>query len=108
MTLTVDVTFSEDVEAADDEVPEPELLRTWATASYLKHTEDAADAIVSVLVSSLQEIQQLNKQYREKDKATNVLSFPMRLPDEVGPAVKIGPCSLGTYGHTRYAAPAGI
>ena len=84
MTLTVDVTFSEDIEAADDEVPEPELLRTWATASYLKHPEDAADAIVSVLVSSLQEIQQLNKQYREKDKATNVLSFPMRLPGEVG------------------------
>jgi len=81
MTLTVDVTFSEDIEAADDEVPEPELLRTWATASYLKHPEDA---IVSVLVSSLQEIQQLNKQYREKDKATNVLSFPMSLPGEVG------------------------
>lgn len=91
MAITVDVTISGDIEAGDDEVPEPALLQSWASASYLNHhvsnsnTENAtaADAIVSILISSQQEIQQLNKQYRHKDKPTNVLSFPMQLPDEV-------------------------
>jgi len=71
--LTVDVTISEDLGMADDDVPEPSELQTWATASYLKKSP----AVTSILVASIKEIQQLNKQYRDKDKATNVLSFPM-------------------------------
>ena len=84
--LTVEVSISEELGMADEDVPEPSMLQTWAAASYLKKSP----AVASILVASAKEIQQLNKQYRDKDKATNVLSFPMnlsmdlpiRLPDE--------------------------
>jgi probable rRNA maturation factor len=78
MTLSVDITLAESVASADD-VPESSLLQAWATAAYLGQTS----AIVSLLINSPDEIQQLNKQYRGKDKATNVLSFPMQSPEEV-------------------------
>ena len=80
--LTVGVSISEELGMADEDVPEPSMLQAWAAASYLKKSP----AVASILVASAKEIQQLNKQYRDKDKATNVLSFPMdlpiRLPDE--------------------------
>jgi len=82
MSVTVDVTISEDIASADDEVPEPASIQSWAVAAYLNNADD--DAFISILVTSAQETQQLNKQYRAKDKPTNVLSFPMQLPDEVG------------------------
>jgi probable rRNA maturation factor len=84
MSLTVDVSISEDLvsempEAGVDDVPEPALLETWAQAAYLKDVP----AVASILVTTAAEIQQLNKQYRGKDKPTNVLSFPMESPEEV-------------------------
>ena len=82
--LTTDVTISdalisETAESGDDDVPEPGLLQSWAAAAYL----DKIPAVTSLLVTTSAEIQQLNKQYRDKDKATNVLSFPMESPEEV-------------------------
>jgi len=35
-----------------------------------------------MLVTTAYDIQQLNKQYRDKNKPTNVLSFPMQSPEE--------------------------
>lgn len=85
MSLTVDVTISDSLiaevpDSGDDDVPEPALLQTWADAAYL---DKKTPAIASILVTSAEEIRQLNKQYRDKDKATNVLSFPMQSPQEV-------------------------
>lgn len=77
--LTVEVSVSEELNMADDDVPETSLLQAWATASYL----NKAPAVASILVTTPQEIQQLNKQYRGKDKATNVLSFSMESPEEL-------------------------
>ena len=77
MSLTVDISINPS--SSDDDVPEPALLEAWATAAYLK----TLPAIASMLVTTPEEIQQLNKQYRDKDKATNVLSFPMLSPEEV-------------------------
>jgi len=82
--LTTDVTISdaliaEIAESGDDDVPEPGLLQNWAAAAYLNKTP----AIASLLLTTSAEIQQLNKQYRDKDRATNVLSFPMESPEEV-------------------------
>jgi len=72
--LTVDVSVSDSLlESGDDDVPEPGRLQHWAQAAYLKQTP----AIVSLYIASSDEIQQMNKQYRNKDKPTNVLSFPM-------------------------------
>ena len=78
MSHSVDVCIADSVVSAED-VPDMVLLQTWATAAYLEKNS----AIVSLLINSADEIQQLNKQYREKDKATNVLSFPMQSPQEV-------------------------
>ena len=79
MSATIDITVSEGVEASDDDVPEPELLHTWAAAAYLGN----GPAVASMLVTTAEEIRQLNKQYRNKDEPTNVLSFPMQAPEEV-------------------------
>ena len=84
MSLTVDVSISEDLdsdipESGEEDVPEPSLLQSWAQAAYLSDVP----AVASMLVTTADEIQQLNKQYRDKDKATNVLSFPMESPEEV-------------------------
>ena len=79
MSVAVEITVSEKIESADDEVPEPALLQSWAASAYLIETP----AVTSVLVTTADEIQQLNKQYRDKDKPTNVLSFPMQSPAEV-------------------------
>lgn len=113
MTITVNVSISDSlsdsIESGDDgasgcESPEPESpepgssepvlsvaplsvsaipdlaqLQSWACAAYL----DKTPAIVSLLITSSDEIQALNKQYRGKDMATNVLSFPMQSPAEV-------------------------
>ncbi len=77
MSVTVEISINPS--SSDDDVPEPALLQAWATAAYLK----TLPAIASLLVTTPEEIQQLNKQYRDKDKATNVLSFPMLLPEEI-------------------------
>jgi probable rRNA maturation factor len=106
MSLTTDVSISEDLVSgspisagvdseqvspaaeADDvseNIPDLSLLQTWATAAYLDDVSSASDsnAIVSIRVTTSDEIQELNKQYRGKDKATNVLSFPMQLPEGI-------------------------
>lgn len=85
MSLTVDVTISDKLvadtpESGEDDVPEPALMQTWADAAYLNKD---VPAVASIFVTSAEEIQQLNKQYRGKDKPTNVLSFPMESPQEV-------------------------
>ena len=79
MTVTVEVSISQNIESGDDDVPEPALLQAWASAAYL----NKVPAIASLLVTTPDEIQKLNKQYRDKDKTTNVLSFPMQSPEEV-------------------------
>lgn len=41
----------------------------------------AAAVEISIRLTTDDEVQQLNQQYRQKDKPTNVLSFPMVQPD---------------------------
>lgn len=84
MSVTVEVSIAECLvsempESGDDEIPGSELLQAWAEAAYL----NADSAVASVLVTASDEMQQLNKQYRDKDKPTNVLSFPMQSPAEL-------------------------
>jgi probable rRNA maturation factor len=55
--------------AAIDRTPHGELLTSAATVE------------ISVRLTSDDEVQTLNNQYRHKDKPTNVLSFPMVQPD---------------------------
>jgi probable rRNA maturation factor len=55
--------------AAIERTPHGELLTTAATVE------------ISVRLTSDEEVRTLNAQYRQKDKTTNVLSFPMVQPD---------------------------
>lgn len=80
-TLTVDVhrelMESEAIrEGHNDQVDEPEPgdsdLSQWAQLAYLSKSP----AEVSLAIIGTKTIQSLNAQYREKDKATNVLAFP--------------------------------
>lgn len=81
MTLSVEISVSENIPADDDILPEPSLLEQWASAAY----QNTIPAVASMLITDNDEIRQLNKQYRGQDKATNVLSFPMQsmMADEV-------------------------
>lgn len=64
-----------------------ESLATRAAASALNATpygtlSDAAATVeISIRLTDNDEVQALNRDYRQKDKATNVLSFPMIAPD---------------------------
>ena len=57
------------VRAAIERTPHGELLTTPAVVE------------ISVRLTSDDEVHALNRQYRQKDKPTNVLSFPMVQPD---------------------------
>ena len=79
MTISLEISISENIKSGENDVPETALLQNWATAAYL----NSVPAVASMLITDIDEMQQLNKRYRDKDKPTNVLSFPMQLPVEV-------------------------
>jgi probable rRNA maturation factor len=64
------------------QIPSIELIETWISTAL--HSDELTDAEVSVYIVDEIESQELNFQYRQKDKPTNVLSFPADIPDEVG------------------------
>jgi probable rRNA maturation factor len=49
-----------------------------------------ADSEISVLFTSDEEVRALNRSWRGKDQATNVLSFPMAAPAELADAPMLG------------------
>lgn len=57
-------------------VPDDEIVKKWMAAVFDKVSYAKKNAIVSVRVVSEQEIAELNANYRDKSKPTNVLSFP--------------------------------
>lgn len=54
----------------------------------------ALDVEVSVLLADDAELQRLNRDYRGKDRPTNILSFPMLAPEAVRPALSAEAGSL--------------
>lgn len=71
-----------DVQFASDSphLPSEKQLQLWASAALEGHKQEAE---LSVRIVDAEESQQLNKQYRQKDKPTNVLSFPADFPEEL-------------------------
>lgn len=61
--------------------PSVSQLECWAQAVFTQ--ENLAEAEITLRLVDEAEIQALNKQYRGKDKPTNVLSFPAEIPAEV-------------------------
>lgn len=79
MTVTVEMSVSENVNQEDEDVPRLEQFETWVNHACL----EKADALASMQILSLDEMQALNREFSGKDKPTNVLSFPMQLPETV-------------------------
>ena len=71
MTVHVDVQFA----IEDDVVPGSEEIAVWVNRAVEASGRDA-EAEISVRVVDASEMQQLNSEFRDQDKATNVLSFP--------------------------------
>ena len=60
-------------------VPTDEQLHTWAEAAL--ETQDQVEMVIRLVDEA--ESQQLNLDYRGKEKPTNVLSFPFEAPEVV-------------------------
>ena len=73
---------SVDVQIAceEDDHPPPTRIRQWVAAAT---NEQHASAELTVRIVDVEEITQLNGDYRGKQQPTNVLSFPADLPDHI-------------------------
>ena len=71
-----------EINSTNSQIPNKEHIERWISAALLN--EALTDAEVSVYIVDEAESQDLNFQYRGKDKPTNVLSFPADIPEEVG------------------------
>ena len=69
-------------------IPKLDRFHRWAQCVV---DELSIDASVTIRIVDEDEIQQLNSQYRNKNQTTNVLSFPMELPD----FIELNPKPLG-------------
>lgn len=94
MPLVVDFSVSDILaDEAEDAPPCPQaaLISRWAQQAYLAAEDRCASVqVVSVQVVSETEMQQLNRDWRGKDVATNVLSFPMEFASELDLALQAG------------------
>lgn len=75
MTLELDV----DYQVPPLGLPDKKKLQLWAEAALV----DQRDGQLSIRIVDEAESQILNRDYRGKDKPTNVLSFAMELPEEL-------------------------
>lgn len=64
-------------------IPDRKLLLDWITKALEQSGYNKSDAIVSLRIVDKKEITELNKNYRNIEKATNVLSFPYEALPEV-------------------------
>lgn len=78
-----------DVQIAVDAQNIPQHGQIQQTIQTTLEHIDLNAAEMTVRIVSLEESQQLNREYRDKNKPTNVLSFPSELPDFV-PSNHIG------------------
>ncbi len=68
------------------DVPNQFLIQRWLN-TVLQPLRDSAELTLRIVDPN--ESQQLNHQYRKKNKPTNVLSFPMELPDGLKQEINI-------------------
>lgn len=73
MTLEVDVQIASE----EDDLPDPAELRTWVGAAVEGFRDDAE---LTIRIVDDAESARLNKTYRQRPGATNVLSFPFESP----------------------------
>lgn len=72
------------VACSQTELPTKEQLQLWVdTALNEVITTPQRSFELTIRIVNSEESQQLNKQYRDKDKPTNVLSFPFEVPEGI-------------------------
>lgn len=77
MNTTLDLQIATEDE---QQLPTEAQLTTWLNA-VVKRFQDSAE--VTIRIVDNEEIQQLNNDYRGKNKPTNVLSFPFEVPEGI-------------------------
>jgi len=78
MELYVDLQLASENQQA---LPDLVEIEKWISATIIAGSDKIRDdAELTVRIVDIEESQQLNHQYREKDKPTNVLSFPFQNP----------------------------
>jgi len=80
--LKPDLTLEVQRICPDHDQPGDADLRRWAGAA-LAGRRDAAELVIRIVDEA--EITALNRDYRGKDRPTNVLSFPFDIPPELPP-----------------------
>lgn len=78
MSYQIDI----EINSRSQHIPAGSALEGWIKAAL--HSQKLEEAEVSLYIVDEAESQKLNSQYRDKDKPTNVLSFPADIPEEVG------------------------
>ncbi|MCE6001345.1 rRNA maturation RNase YbeY [Acinetobacter pittii] len=81
--MKISLSLQQDFQSPGLELKRAQLKKIIETT--LRHVDYKEDCEIGVACVDLEESQQLNLQYREKDKPTNVLSFPSDIPEEVLP-----------------------
>jgi probable rRNA maturation factor len=76
MTITLDLQIA----CSNTQIPEQDQFQLWLNTVLSRYAQSFE---LTVRLVDVQEIQQLNQQYRQKDKPTNVLSFPFEVPDGI-------------------------
>ncbi len=84
--VNLDVQYTEQAE----EPPSIDEFQCWANVALI----NKKDVQLSLRIVGEEESQSLNKEYRNKDKPTNVLSFPMEIPQTLVDEIDI-PAMLG-------------
>ncbi|VAW68605.1 Metal-dependent hydrolase YbeY, involved in rRNA and/or ribosome maturation and assembly [hydrothermal vent metagenome] len=108
MVLHMDIQFADDLgenlsmesPALVEEPPPRDLLCGWAQAAW--QGEAQAEPVISLRIVSADESQQLNRDYRGADKATNVLSFPMQMHALNGAELSVDPNLSPTQQNEEY------
>lgn len=77
MTHIVDIQNACDAQI----LPSDDLFQLWVNSALNTVTTQAFELTIRLVNSD--ESQHLNKQYRKKDKPTNVLSFPFEVPEGI-------------------------
>ena len=87
--MTIDLELQIAVEPTDTPLPSQEDFERWVTlvlaSTGERIREEALELCIRIV--SEEESRALNNQYREKDKPTNVLSFPADLPPGIPSAL---------------------
>ena len=78
MSYQIDI----EVNSVSNHIPALDNIERWIAA--VLQSDELNEAEVSVYIVDEAESQELNFQYRGKNKPTNVLSFPAEIPEEVG------------------------